>query len=208
MTVSLLIIILTCLISYKAFQSPSAFQQLKHYPYQEARTKEWYRFLSSGFVHGSWTHLIINMYVLYMFGPIIEKLFVIHFGVLYGRILFILVYLTTIIVADIPSYLKHRNNPQFAAIGASGAVSGIIFIYILYFPFEKLYFLFFPFVGFYSIILGIAYLVYSSWASKNARDNIDHSAHFYGAIYGILVMIMLRPSVLNIFFQQIMDKIS
>lgn len=209
MSITLIIVIITCIVSYLAGLTPQdrharkgLFDKLKHYPVAEKRNKEYHRFLSSGFLHGSWMHLIFNMYVLYEFGEFVELAFVEIFG-MYGRILYVVLYLSAIVIADIPSYFKHQNNPGFASIGASGAVSAVLFVYIMFRPMSGLKFIFFPFFEFPAIVLGIGYLIYSSWANKNSRDNIDHSAHFAGAIYGILFILALYPSVINTFMREI-----
>ena len=213
MSITLLIIIVTCIVSYYAGLTPQdrqsrpgVFNQLKHYPVAEKQNKEYYRFLSSGFVHGSWMHLLFNMYVLYMFGETVENVFVAKFGS-FGRIAYLIMYLAGIMVADIPSYLRHQSNPRFASIGASGAVSSVLFIYIMFFPLAKLTFIFFPFFDFPAIVLGIGYLIYSSWASKNGRDNIDHSAHFAGAIFGIVFIIVTYPKVISHFIQSVQGSL-
>jgi len=212
-SITLLIIIVTCAISYFAGLTPQdrmarqgLFDKLKHYPVIEKSNKEFYRFLSSGFLHSSWTHLIFNMYVLWTFGEQVENLFLLTFGSM-GRIVFILFYLSAIVVADIPSYLKHQNNPGFASIGASGAVSAILFAYIMFRPMDGLMIIFFPFFAFPAIVLGIGYLIYSSWANKNSRDNTDHSAHFAGAIYGLVFIMALHPGVIKTFVQSIQSAL-
>lgn len=204
MSVTLLLVGLTCLISYNAFQNRQMFNQLKHFPYVEARQKEYFRFISSGFIHANWGHLLVNMFVLWNFGEIVERYFTLFYGNVMGPVVYILVYIFTILVASIPSYLKHKENPYYSAIGASGAVSGIVFIFILFHPWEKLTFLFFPFIGFPAILLGVAYLVYSSWASRNSNDNIGHDAHLYGGLCGFIIMILLKPELVEVFFTQIM----
>lgn len=204
MSITLIIIIVTGLISYKAFNDQNTFHTLKHYPVAEYQNKEWYRMLSSGFVHGSWLHLLINLYVLYIFGTQVESIYLGLFGELKGRLLYLVMYLLTIVIADLPTYFKHKNNPHYAAIGASGAVSGVAFNFILFYPWSTLYF--YGIVPFPAIIGGVAYLAYSSWASKKSRDNIDHSAHFYGAIFGVLFTIALQPKVITIFIDQFMAK--
>lgn len=192
-TITLIIIGVTILTSWRAFNDRGLFEKLKHYPFEENRDKEYYRFLSSGFVHGSGMHLFINMYVLYTFGEVVEKIFAYEFGML-GRLLFVFFYLSAIVVADIPTFLKHKMNPGFASIGASGAVSAIVFVFILFDPWQGLTFIFFPFFSIPAFVLGIGYLIYSSWASNRGGGKIDHSAHLAGAIYGIVFMIALRPS--------------
>lgn len=203
-SITLVIIVITGLVSYQSFEKRALFEKLKHYPVAEKKNKEYYRFLSSGFVHGSWGHLIINMYVLYMFGEAIEYQFSNIFGSM-GRILFIIFYLSAIVVADIPTYIKHQNNPGFASIGASGAVAAIVFAFIMFNPWNQLVIIFIPFLPFPAILGGIAYLIYTSWASKNKSDHIDHSAHFAGAIYGMLFLIIMKPALLTQFVDKIMN---
>lgn len=177
------------------------FERFKHFPYQEERDKSFSRWLTAGFLHGSMTHLAINMFVLYQFGMAVEYYIIAHKGVEFGRAIFVLSYILMIVLANIPTYLKHRNNPSFASIGASGAVSGILFMYILMKPWSML--LLFFVIPCPAIVAGILYLVYSSWASKNSNDHIDHDAHFYGAVAGIVLMILLNPSIINEFIAKI-----
>ncbi|MEM1322189.1 MAG: rhomboid family intramembrane serine protease [Bacteroidota bacterium] len=204
MPIYLFLLVITCLVSYQAFNNPTLLNKLKHSPYLELRNKEYYRFITSGFVHGGWLHLGINMFVLWEFGKMIEMMYVAHFGEIMGRINFVLLYLLTIIFADIPTFLKHKNNPHYASVGASGAISGIVFVYILFFPWQKIYL--YGIVGIHSIFAGLAYLAYSSWASKNSRDNIDHEAHFYGAVFGFLFTIVLKPSLLQDFLSNLVNN--
>jgi len=204
MSITVIILIITCLISYQCFNNQSLFERLKHSPYLESRNKEYHRLITSGFVHGGWLHLFINMFVLYEFGQFIEDSYIQLFGVTMGRVSFLLMYILTIIAGDLPTYFKHRNNPGYASVGASGAVSGIVFIYILFLPWSKIYL--YGIIPIYSILAGIAYLAYSSWASKKRRDNIDHMAHFYGAIFGLLFTIALKPELLSRFIDQLVNN--
>lgn len=200
MSITLILIIITGLVSYQCFENRTLFEKLKHYPYNEQRTKEWHRMLTSGFVHGSWMHLGINMYVFYIFGEAVERQFAVLFGEMLGRVYFLLLYLLTIVAADIPTYLKHKDNAYFASVGASGAVSGILFVFILFYPWAQL--LLFFIIPCPAIIAGVLYLVYSSWAAKNTQDGIDHDAHFYGAVFGLLGAIALDSDILRIFLDQ------
>lgn len=201
MSITLILIIITCLISYQAFQNPELFYKLKHIPYRVDQNKEYYRFLSSGFVHADWMHLIINMFVLYQFGEFVEHKFVFHFGELMGRLNYLFLYLATMFLSDIPSFLKHRHSSQFSSVGASGAVSGIIFVFVLYQPWSIL--LLFFIIPVPAIIAAVLYLVYSSWASNRGRDFINHDAHFYGAIIGLLIALAMKPSLLGIFWDRL-----
>lgn len=200
MTVTILIIIVTCLVSYKGFTDRSFFEQLKHHPVSEANNGEWYRMVSSGFLHADWVHLGINMYVLYAFGSTVENAYLAKYGDIAGRGIYLLLYIAMIIIADVPSFIKHKNNRYYGAIGASGAVSGILFICILFRPWAPLYL--YGILEIPSIIFGVLYLAYSSWASKKANDNIGHDAHFYGALAGMALTLILIPKTLGIFINQ------
>lgn len=190
---TIIIVIFTCLVSYRAFNNPYLIEKYKHYPIREASLGEFYRMLSSGFFHGGWLHLLINMFVLWQFGEIVEQMYLILFGNTMGLILYVAMYLSCIIVANIGTFLKHRANPSFASIGASGAVSGVVFIYILQDPWAMLYLYgILPIPG---IIAGVLFLWYSSWASKKGGDMIDHDAHYYGAVYGVAFTLLLHPSL-------------
>lgn len=200
MSISLALCVVTGLISYQAFNNRSIVESLKHHPYSEHRAKEYYRLLSSGFVHGGWFHLLINLFVLWQFGPIVEEYYGALFGSVVGPIVFLTMYLLTIVVADLPTFFKHKDNPQYAAIGASGAVSGVVFVYVLFNPWATLSL--YGIIPFKAIIGAVAYLIYSSWASKNRSDGIDHSAHFYGAVFGMLFTIILKPNVISHFISE------
>lgn len=202
-TVTNLIIAVTCLVSYMAFNNRNLFSQLMHYPYAEQRDKSYYRFVSSGFVHADMMHLIINMYVMYIFGGQIEQYFLAQYGDMLGRTLYLLIYLIAIVAGDIPSYIKHKDNQGYSAIGASGATSAIVFMYCILFPWNWLG-LFFV-IPIPAIIFAVLYLVYSSWASKNSRDNIVHDAHFWGAITGVVLIFALNPSLISYFIDVVMQ---
>lgn len=197
-SITLLIIAFTTLVSYQGFQSYAYIDRLKHTPAREFEFKEYYRMLTSGFVHADWTHLIINMFVLYSFGNYIESFITSEFGSVLGRVIYLILYLLNIVFANIPTTLRHRFNPAFSSIGASGAVSGIIFIFILLQPWSILYLFFIIPVP--AIIAGIGYLIYSSWAANQGHGRLDHSAHFAGAIAGMLMIILLKKEILSHFF--------
>lgn len=199
LSITLIIVGVTSLISYQAFNNRGLFESLKHYPYIETRENQYYRLLTSGFVHGDMTHLFINMYVLYTFGEVVESLFVSQYGNM-GRVIFLLFYLALLVISDIPTHLQHRNNPGFAAIGASGATSGIVFVYVLLDPWQ--WFIFPPLPG---IIMAVGYLAYSSWANKNRNDGIGHSAHFFGAIAGVILSLILLDGLLDNFLSKIVS---
>ncbi|HMR87732.1 MAG TPA: rhomboid family intramembrane serine protease [Saprospiraceae bacterium] len=204
MSLTIIILVITCIVSFLAFNNRTMFDKLKHYPAVEHQRKEYYRWLTSGFLHGDYMHLIINMFVFHSFGTALEQYYTYHFGMIGGSILFGVTYLLTVILANIPTYYKHENNPYYTAIGASGGVSGILFIYILIYPWKNIY-LYFS-IGVPAIIFGVLYLWYESWAAKNQNDNIGHDAHFFGAIAGIMIAVVSRPAILPEFLRSLIEN--
>lgn len=147
--------------------------------------------------------MLINMFVLWSFGEIVEYHFKQFFGTTMGSVYYVLVYLATIVCASVPTYFSKRHDSQYMAVGASGGVSGIVFIFILFYPWEMLYlYAIIPIPG---IIAGVLYLWYSSYASKNVRDRIDHEAHFYGALFGVVFMLLLKPSLASNFIRSLVE---
>lgn len=202
---TLAIIIITCLVSYQAFNDSNFKARMLHHPYLENHKKEYYRLLSHGFIHADWGHLFVNMFVLYGFGGYVEQEFAEMFGIMKGRIFYILLYLITIVAASIHTHFKHKDNSSYAALGASGATSGILFSYILFQPWNTL--IIFPIpIPIPAIIFGVLYLVYSSYASKKSRDNVGHDAHFYGAVFGFLFTLALSPGIFPEFLTKVMEN--
>ncbi|MBK8519248.1 MAG: rhomboid family intramembrane serine protease [Saprospiraceae bacterium] len=204
MSATLVLVIITSIISIFCFSNKRWFDHLKHYPLLENQNKQYYRWLTSGFVHGSYIHLFVNMFVLHEFGRTVEDYLIFHFGYAGGIVLFTFTYLLIIVMGDIPTYFKNKENYSFASVGASGGVSGIIFIYILLFPWHNLYL--FAIVPLPAILFGVLYLWYSTWASKNQNDMIDHEAHFYGAVAGILIAIITRPDIIHEFITHLVNE--
>lgn len=204
MSVTLLIIIVTGLISAQALNNRNVFDSLRHHPYTEHRSKEYFRLLSAGFLHGSWLHLIVNMYVLHIFGGHVEREFLVDFGVTKGRIFYLLFYLLGIIAGCLPTFLKHKDNSSFASIGASGAVSSVLFAFVYFYPWSELR-LFFA-IPIPAIVFAVLYLGYSSYAgNKGGRTIIDHLGHFGGAVWGIIAIVGLMSHRLDDFLEALMN---
>lgn len=201
MSITLIITAITVLISWRAFSDPQLFHQLSHRPYIEERSREYHRWLTAGFVHANWPHLIINMFVFYQFGEIVEAYFLQLFGEIMGRINFLLLYIVTIVAANAPTFFKHRNNPTFASVGASGAVSGIVFAFILFDPWAMLGLFFI--IPCPAILAGVLFLAYSQYASRNMGDRIDHVAHYYGALFGFFFTVALNWKLLPRFINEV-----
>lgn len=200
LTVTNLLIGLTAIISFYAFERPALLNKLIMNPYRVKHQREYYRFITSGFIHLDHIHIIFNMFSLYFFGTAMESVFATVFGPL-GYVYFLALYLLGIVVSDIPTFLKHQNNPRYNALGASGGVASVIFAFVIFLPLEKICIYFaFCFPGF---IMGTAYLVFSWYQGKKAKDNINHDAHLYGALFGMVFCIVLYPRVLPEFIEQL-----
>ena len=205
MSITLIICAIIFGVSLWGFNSQSMFQTFMHYPYQEARDWSYYRLFTSIFLHGSWLHLLVNLFVFYTFGEAIEFQFSALFGPLMGRVNFLLLFVLSGVLADVFTFRKHRGNPQFRSVGASGSISGIMFAYVLFYPLQYLYL--YGIIPIPGIIAGVLYLWYSNYAAKKEGGRIDHNAHFYGALTGILFTVVVYPPVVSDFIQQLMSVI-
>ena len=200
MSITLIIILITVAASYYAWEKPELMYKWIMNPYTVQRKNQYERFITSGFIHQDWGHLFFNMFALYMFGSNIERVFSYLFNES-GIYIYLILYITAIIVSDIPTYLKYKNNVNYNSLGASGGVSAVIFASIIYFPTNDIciyYILCFP--GF---IMGIIYLIYTTYQAKRGADNINHDAHLYGALYGVAFAIISNPVVIITFRDQI-----
>lgn len=201
--VTTFLVILTGIISWQAFKKPEVMDKLLFNPYRLKHHREWIRMLSGGFVHGNLMHLLVNLYMLYMFGSIVEMLIGYMLGPVAGPVVYALFYLGAIAAAGIPAYLRHQDDPNYGELGASGATSAIVMIYIMMDPWQ--WFLFPPLPA---IVLGIAYLWYSQYMSRQySRDHIAHGAHFAGAVYGVLFIIITALIAKPAFLEQFLSKL-
>ncbi|MDH4093120.1 MAG: rhomboid family intramembrane serine protease [Cyclobacteriaceae bacterium] len=202
MTITYALIGLTVLISMYSFNNEGLLRSLIMNPYLIRSRKQYYRLLTSGFIHKDHMHLLLNMVTFYFFGGVIEQVFAIIFGGM-GGFYFVILYLMAIVVSDLPTVLKHKSNPGYNSLGASGGVAAVVFASIILLPLQDicLYFaLCMP--GF---ILGTLYLVYSYYQGRKANDGINHDAHLYGALFGFLFCIILIPASLPNFIEQVMS---
>lgn len=196
------IIGVTALISILAFSNRALLEKTIFSPYDIFKNKSYGRFISHGFIHANWGHLLFNMITLYFFGGNVEFYFVNHFGITGGRAIYLILYIVAIIVSSIPAYVKHKNNSYYRSLGASGAVSAVLFASILIFPLSTLFILPIPF-PIPAWLFGPLYLLYSYYMAKRGTDNIGHEAHFMGAVFGLAVTILLIPSTFARFLEQI-----
>jgi Uncharacterized membrane protein (homolog of Drosophila rhomboid) len=193
-----LIIGTTLVVSFMCFGKTGYINRLSFNSYAILKHKEWYRIITHGFVHADSMHLLINMFTFWSFGMYMESLFTqIGFG-LWG---FIGLYFGGMIFASLFDLVKYRDNIYYQSIGASGAVSAVLFSSILFNPWNNI--LLFAIIPVPGIVFGILYLVYCQYMAKQSSDNVNHNAHFYGALYGLLFPILLKPSLLSLFTERL-----
>ena len=181
--VVLLIIVANVLFSMQGFNNISFFEKFK-FNVAGIKRGEQIRMVSSGFLHADWMHLGFNMYTLYIFAPIVINFL--------GNLKFILIYVASLIIGNLLSLFFHKNEPHYSAIGASGAVSGVLYASILLYPGMDLFIMFIP-IPIPAYVFGIGYLLYSIYGMKSRRDNIGHDAHFGGAIAGYVMTLAFEP---------------
>lgn len=194
MFVSIIIIAVTVIVSILAFSNRDIFRRLAFNAYDIKHFKNSYRFLSYALIHADWMHLLINMLVLYSFGRVVEEYYQLYFG-MKGILYYILLYVGGTALSTLPSYGKHKDDYSYTAVGASGAVSAVVFASIIFAPLSKIYLFPIP-IGIPAIIFGVLYLIYSGYMGKKNVDNIGHDAHFWGAIFGFVFTIVLKPTLI------------
>lgn len=200
--ITIILIAITSLISLSAFNNAQTLQNFMFNAYVISRKKQWYRFFSSGLIHADIMHLFFNMYALYLFGSIVEQFMVFKYGMVSGRLLYLVLYISAIAVSSIPDYNKHKDNPRYNALGASGAVSAIIFACIVLYPNQGI--MIFPIPFFIpSYIFGPLYIAYSYYMAQKNIDNIGHNAHLFGALYGLIFIFVVYRDALSHFINQI-----
>ncbi|MEM8556631.1 MAG: rhomboid family intramembrane serine protease [Bacteroidota bacterium] len=196
--VTLFLLIVNGLIGLYTFTTnPQLVGQMAFRPAAVLRDQEWYRFFTAGFLHVGWAHLLFNMLTLFFFGPVIE-------GVL-GPLRFFILYIGSDVAANVVTLLRHRNNPAYSAVGASGAVSGVVFAYCLFDPFGLIYLFFIP-VGIWAIVFAPAYILLSVYAAGQGGGRIAHEAHIGGALGGLALTVLLYPASISFFLTQIQER--
>ena len=203
---TILLVAITSIISVIAFNKHELFDKLQLNPYATYHKKEWYRIVSHGFLHADWVHLFVNMFVLFSFGRVVESIFkqLAYEGIIKSPVLtFVILYFGSMIMATITTIKKQKDNQWYNSVGASGAVSAVIFTSIFFQPLANLYF--YAVIPIPGIVFGILYLAYSQYMSKRGGDNINHDAHFIGAVFGFLFPILLEPKLFFVFINQLLS---
>jgi membrane associated rhomboid family serine protease len=200
-----LLIAFTALVSIPAFKNHEWFSRLQFNAYQAYHRREVYRLLTHGFLHANWMHLLVNMFVLFFFGPVVEQTMQVILGPgleRWYRMVFLLFYFLGIVIASLMSLYKHREDPWYNSVGASGAVSAVIFFYIFFNPWEMMYIYgILPVPG---IILGVLYLAYSHFMSHRGTDNVNHDAHLIGALFGFIFPLIINFRLIGVFLDRLL----
>ena len=197
--VTIALIAITCVVSWMAFDKRSLADRLVLWPPALERRHEYWRLVSYGFVHADIGHLAFNMITLFFFGREIERVMA---GVTGSWLTYPLFYLAALAVSILPSYLKHRHDANYVSLGASGAVTAVLFAFILLAPWTLIFVFFIPVPA---IVYAVFYVGYSLWMDRRGGDRINHSAHLSGAAFGVLFMVMMAPEVTGIFWRQLMS---
>lgn len=188
--VASVIFVFTIVTSLYAFYDNSVYGKFMLHPYSVSKGSNVYTLITSGLIHADWMHLFFNMFTFYAFAFTLERLM--------GSWQFGLLYFLGLVLSDIPTVFKQKDNFHYNSLGASGAVSAVLFSYILFNPMAKLYIMFIP-IGIPAVVFGFLYLIYCAYASRNSRDHINHDAHFFGALTGLIFTIIFVPGIIQNF---------
>jgi len=198
--VASIILVFTLVTSIYTFSNPDLFGKLMLHPYSVSKGKNIHTVLTSGLIHRDWMHLAFNMLTFFFFAFPLEKQLAQLSS--WGHIQFLLIYVIALILSDITTIIKEKNNYRYHSLGASGAISAVLFSYILFNPTMCLYLFFIP-IPIPAVIFGPLFLLYCVWAAKAERGSINHDAHFYGAVVGIFITVALYPQVIGHFLTAI-----
>ena len=192
--VTFFLIGITCLVSWMAFNNRKLMDRLILWPPAIDQHRQYDRLVTYGFIHGDFMHLLFNMVTLFFFGQQIEQLMTRVMGIWAYPVF----YVSALVVSILPTYLKNQKNPNYLSLGASGAVSAVLFAFVLLAPWSTIGVMFIPMPA---IVFAVLYVGYSIWMDRRGGDRINHSAHLWGAAYGLLFTVLLEPRILGHFTQ-------
>ena len=198
------IFLFTIITSLYAFSNATVYGKFMLHPYSVSRGERLYSLVTSGLIHKDWGHLLVNMLSYFFFAFPLEKTFASLSS--WGHVQFGILYLVSIILSDITSIMKHKDHFWFNSLGASGAVCAVVFSYILFYPLNKMIILPIPF-PIPAVLYGFLFLGYCWYAARNSRDAINHDAHFYGALTGVLLTIIFYPDIAGYFVSQLTGRV-
>lgn len=204
---TIIIIAVTSFISVRAFQNNRLIDQYIFYP-PAIKKGEWWRLASYGVLHADWSHLIFNMFSLYLFGKAVEASLIEVFGGTMGGVIYLLLYLSGLVLSIVPTWIQKRNDYAYRSLGASGAVSAVVFAYILFYPMSYMGLMFIP-VFLPAFLFGGLYVAASVYMEKKQMGNINHSAHIFGAIWGMIYLLVVFGMFAGInLFSHFMESIA
>lgn len=192
--VASIIFLFTIVTSVYAFNDHGLFGKFMLHPYSVSRKHKVYTLITSGLIHADWMHLIFNMMTFYFFAFRLEALI--------GSWQFALLYFLGLILSDIPSVIKHKNDIRYNSLGASGAISAVLFSFIFFDPMSKM--IIFPLpIPIWAWLFGLLYLAYCWQMAKRSGDNINHDAHLFGALTGMIVTVIVVPGIIPHFISRL-----
>ena len=200
LSITVIIVLLTALVSWRAFHDRRLMDRLILWPPAVERRHQYDRLLTYGFVHADWMHLLFNMVTLWSFGSAVERVF----SAWITPVGYVLFYLSAIVIAILPTYLRHRRDADYRSLGASGGVAAVLFAYILFDPWSTLVIFPIP-VPIPAILFALLYVGYSIWMDRRGGDNVNHSAHLWGAAYGVLFTVLMEPRVASTFLSRLLS---
>jgi len=196
MPVTLIIIAITCAATFVAWRNPKMLEALILWPPAVSRNNEYYRLLTYGLVHADFMHLLFNMITLFFFGRVMEQ----FYNAAMGEYGFAFFYVLGLVASILPTYAKNKDNAQYRSLGASGAVSAVLFSFILFQPWAIIGVFFIPMPA---IVFAALYLGYTIYSDRTGGDNINHSAHLWGAVYGVAFTLIMEPRVFALFLREL-----
>lgn len=196
--ITLAIIAITCIVSFMAFNNAKLMNDLILWPPAITRHREYHRLVTYGVVHADFSHLLFNMLTLFFFGRAVED----FYTRILGTLGFAMFYILALVVSILPTYFSNRSNPNYRSLGASGAVLAVLFCFILQSPWSRI--LIFPLpVGIPAILYAVLYLIYSIYMDRRGQDNVNHSAHLWGAAFGVAFSVLMKPDLISNFLSQL-----
>ncbi len=203
--ITILLIAANVIFSFIGFSNNDLVNKTIGWPYYTKRENQYYRFITSGFLHADWMHLIFNMFTFYFFGSNLEiYLKIFNLG---GSVAYLAIYFLGMIVADIPSFIKHKDDYHYRSLGASGAVSAVVFAVIIFSPWQEIRL--YGAIRMSALLFAVLYIVYCVYMGKQNNDNVNHDAHLWGSIFGLVftlaLLIAMKPGIVTPIVEELKD---